>query len=263
RSLEAAIEAVADAVAVSMRCQRSLRSPTPSVILLPDSDDERNWLNARNGIARQTRTIPAGCPRIPFTKLEDIQKDRPDGIALLAEALAHPHASGRFHELFRVFERAFRIDCGHLGTPLSTFLSSVPLGYTLDEVNSWIKIRGPITHADVRKTFLLERDAFPVIHRMEQAAFDVVFNKKTWRDVSTERVDRWRADWGTTDSQSGIYVTQGRDARPAFHLSDEYGVYPWDLSACFNNPPPTWWYGRKQSGPLNQKPSGIVEAHKS
>jgi len=48
--------------------------------------------------------------------------DRADGLALLVEASGIRHASGRFHEYIRVFERAFGKASRLLALPLAEFL---------------------------------------------------------------------------------------------------------------------------------------------
>jgi len=248
RHLEEQLELAVDAVSVATRTRRSIRSPDPCLAFIPDVGDERAWLDLHSGIARRHSSRLAGRPKIPFSIIEQLCVDRSDGLALLAEARANPHASGQFHEFFRVFERAFKLDCEKLAGPLGTYLSGTQQGYTLPEIENWLRIRGPLTHADRRKSFLLERDAFPVIHRMEQAAVDVVVNKKDWRDPSTTRAPRWRAAFGSCDSGSGIYVTQAQGARIQFEPLDQFGIYPFDLNACLKKLPPDWWLKRTAHG---------------
>ena len=241
RHLEERLEMAVDAISVSNRAPRSIRSPEPCLGFIADDDSETLWLNQYRGIIHVHGAYPAGRPRIPLSALQALSIDRPDGIALLAEALAHPHPSGRFHEFFRVFERGFRTSCGSLGTPLTAFLSGCGHGYTRPEVDEWIDKRGPITHADRRSEFLRERDAVSLIHRMEQAAFDVVINKSVWRNSSTGRTERWSPDFGTSNDHGGVFVTQGKDANHQFYVLDQFGVYPFDLKVCLSTPPPGWW----------------------
>ena len=64
---------------------------------------------------------------------------RLDGVALLAEARAHEHASGRFHELVRLFEATFRRAGKGRVNPLTEFLASTDLDYTRQEIVVWIQ----------------------------------------------------------------------------------------------------------------------------
>lgn len=88
----------------------------------------------------------------------------------------------------RVFKRAFRLGPFDLIDPLAEFLAPGHVGYTHEEVRRWIELRQPATHADRRPYFVLERDVQPVVERMIQAAYDVLFNKKIWQDKSREAV---------------------------------------------------------------------------
>src|SRR6185436_4298514 len=90
-------------------------------------------------------------------KLDDVTlsvlQDRLDGVQLLAEALSHDHATGRFHDLLRFFERSFAQRSGLLVKPLGQFLQGADQNYTTREIQHWIE-RGPLTHADRRPDFL-------------------------------------------------------------------------------------------------------------
>ncbi|HEV2969252.1 MAG TPA: hypothetical protein VGY55_04620 [Pirellulales bacterium] len=244
RHLEEQLELAVNAVSVATRSRRSIRSVDPCVAFIPESDAERVWLDAHRGIARGQFAHPHGHPRISFSVIQQLCADRADGIALMSEAIAHPHPSGRFHELFRVFERAFKTACGQLSTPLSKFLAPNGCGYTPDEIKKWIDLRGPLTHADRRPAFLLERDAAPVVHRMEQAAIDVLVNKQLWRDSSTAREQRWRPQFGSSDAGAGVFVMKDLGAELKFDIMDQFGVYPLDLKYRLELAPAGWWTGQ-------------------
>ena len=62
------------------------------------------------------------------------------------------------------------------------------------------------THADVRRRFVLESDVRPVTSRMEQAAFDVLLNKRAWREPSLERRGAWVPVAGTRNPSGATYV---------------------------------------------------------
>lgn len=243
KKLEIALELAANTVSVALGVPRSLRSPTPCVFLRPESQADREALAKFKGISCQPGATVCSRPRIDPVILRGLLASRSDGICLMAEALAQRHASGQFHEFFRVFERAFRTDCEKLIVPLSAFLSTGLCGYTKEEISHWVRLRGPLTHADRRPEFYMERDLRRVIARLEQAAVDVLVNKKNWRDTSPDREWRWRQPSGSSDSESGVFVTQGQSNEVRFAILDDFGVYPRDLTVSFKTPPNGAWYG--------------------
>ena len=128
--------------------------------------------------------------------------DRLEGAALVGEALANAHLTGRFHELIRLFEFAFAENGNRLVLHVAEFLSAWPLfAYSKTEVKRWlIRLRNPATHVDRagRSGIVVEVDLRSVIGRMTMAAYDVLLNKRSWGDRSVDRRDVWRPD---TESQ--------------------------------------------------------------
>ena len=244
KQLETLIETSANLIAVSERCKRSISSPIPSIAFLPEDQKIREWLDSTNGILL-TRTGIVGMSglRIDSDTLARMCSDRPDGAALLAEALAHDHPTGKFHELLRVFERAFRSTSSKLVTPLAEFLAGADMmGYTAAEVNRWLTVlRHPATHADTRPGFVLESDIRPVIPRMMQAAYDVLFNKSIWRSPSSQRRELWHPPTGTTADSFDIYLTPGEALQMDAEILDEVGSYPISLNATLPELPPEIW----------------------
>ena len=106
-----------------------------------------------------------------------------------------------------MFKRAFRLGPFDLIDPLAEFLAPGHVGYTHEEVRRWIELRQPATHADRRPYFVLERDVQPVVERMIQAAYDVLFNKKICK-TSPERRSAWSPTAGTSDPESSIFARQ-------------------------------------------------------
>ena len=233
KKTEALIETSANLISVSGRCKRSISSPGPCAGFLPEDEETRAWLDSTNGIRRNHKTILSmgGFGIDPDTTLM-LSSDRADGVALLSEALAHDHPTGRFHELLRVFERAFRLATTPLIAPLSEFLAGADLGYTEPEVRRWLtELRHPATHADREDHFVLESDIRPVESRMMQAAYDVLFNKVSWRDSSTDRRAFWRPPAGTSSEDRKPFITRKKAATLEFQLFDEVGSYPKNLEA--------------------------------
>jgi hypothetical protein len=230
RSLEDAIEYLADLAALSTRSTRHLSSPHPALALSHLTPRDREYLSQAKGFAY---------PRLPIRNrmveriemrdqaLEGLAADRRDGVVLLAEALsAVGHVTGQFHEYLRVFERGFKLGPTGLIDPLARFLRGARgLGYTKKEITHWLlDLRGPATHADRRQDFALASDIEPVIWRVEQAAYDVLLNKKNWRSPDAERRKTYL--WTSGLSRKGVFVTQGHLPTITGAPSDPFGAYP-------------------------------------
>lgn len=234
KQAEALIESAANLMAVSERCTRSISSPIPAVAFLPEDEETRAWLDGTNGIFRSgSGIVSIGGIRIDSDTAINFTSDRPDGAALLAEALSHNHPTGTFHELLRVFERAFSLTSSALVTPLAEFLDGANMGYSQAEVKRWLtELRHPATHADVRENFVLESDIRPVIPRIMQAAYEVLFNKDSWRNPSTQRREVWRAPAGISGEEESSDVFKSPEATMELTLEwfDEVGSYPRNLN---------------------------------
>ena len=248
REAEDAIEAAADTIAVSVGLRRSISSPNPYVGLIPETTAELDWMNATPGFSPLPLRQVASARTLdkPLAVLGPLLEDRRDGIGLMAEALAHTHATGQFHDLMRVFERAFALAPGALLDPLSNFLRGARLGYSRREIHKWLELRGPATHADRRPVVLSEPDLRAPVLRMEQAAYDVLINKEAWRDRSPRRRNRWRPTTGTRTSSGAVWIEQGSGHGEALRaqLLDGFGVYPMNLEAGLGRlPDGVWWRG--------------------
>ena len=241
RLLQQALEELANTVAVSYNARRRLSSPNPYVAFRVDDDDDAAFLASCVGIlgpqgsARDNTSVRLGGPD---QRIFDYLRDRMDGVALLAEALASDHPTGRFHEFIRVFERAFKSPASKLPTSMAQFLNR-QFGYTEAELDHWCALRDRATHADARQSFVLEADVRPVISRMEQAAFDVLLNKDVWRDPSAKRRAVWFPVIGTTNAAGRVYIVQHSTPTMANQLSDQWGDYPIDFKRA--EVPKDWW----------------------
>lgn len=227
KKAEAGIESVANIIAVTENCKRRISSPTPCVALLPETPESLTWLNSTRGIL----VAPSGYPNPRFhvtldeTAQQSLQ-DRLDGVALLAEALSHDHPTGKFHEFMRFFECAFARSPSQFKKKLSQFLKEGPFGYNREEIKRWIELRNPATHADKTETsFVLESDTRPVVARMEQAAYDVLFNKVKWHDPSRERREVWTPAVATTSDIANFYMTTGKELDMQIRLLDDFSAY--------------------------------------
>jgi hypothetical protein len=168
--------------------------------------------------------------------------DRTEGVTLLAESIAQEHQTGKFHEYVRLFERAFNRSGEGLVQPLLGFLSSSRFGYTEVEVRRWLReLRNPATHGDRGRPMVFESGILPVVWRMEQAAYDVVFNKAEWHNPSTGRRDIWRPTSGTSSSSGSMLSTQGVQDTFRIQMLDEFAAFPKALIGGFETLPDNWW----------------------
>ena len=104
RAAEAALETLVNVIAVSKQCRRSLASPIPCFALVPEDAQSEQWLRSAKGfVVNSTASVGAKFD-IDVTQPDLLKNltDRLDGAALLAEALAHTHPTGEFHELIRL-----------------------------------------------------------------------------------------------------------------------------------------------------------------
>jgi len=177
------------------------------------------------------------------------------GVALMAEAHSHRLASGRFREYVRLFESGFAMQFSQMSRKLHQFLHPA-FGYTRAEIVSWIELRDPLTHADGKRTniILLDGDVRKVTQRMEQAAYDVLFNKAIWHEWSQSRRDLWRPSGLTTSVSADLVIRQGSEGSFTFQVFDEFGVFPRDLQCILSPPPEEWWCKFPDI-----KPAGVLE----
>lgn len=187
---ESEIEIVACLLAVKYRTSKKIYSPAPYFMFAYEKDAEKKWLDSSEGYELKYNVIPVFDYNI-LNNIIDLNhlKDRKKGAVLLAEALCHSNNMGKYRDYMRLFEHAFSRPITAIDKKLHQFLSGFDgAGYTRKEVKEWISLRHPSSHADKKnKIFLLESDVTPFIQRIEQAAYDVLCNKKEWGDFSKER----------------------------------------------------------------------------
>jgi hypothetical protein len=243
RDAEVATELAANLLAATQGATRHLSSPWPPVMLRASGSAGEAWLGERTGIKygrlkRRAKLVEP--PKLTEGAMNQLA-DRADGISLLVEASGTDHASGRFHEYIRVFERGFAKASKLLAAPMADFLDP-RFGFTQEELEVWFEqLRDPLTHADQHQEFLLERDINPVIDRVEQAALDVVFNKFNWRKPDSERRTLWAPQSGLVGTDGKMFLTKGAKPPMQGDLLDEYGSYPMSPKGVIGPIPTGWW----------------------
>jgi hypothetical protein len=238
-----ALEIAANVIALSLGCRRELSSPNPYVAFEAQSDDERAWLAEASGLhgGLDGVALQSLAHRIPLESdaLEHLS-DRWDGVALVSEALSASRSTGRFLDLMRLFERAFKLSATRLGAPLVAFLDP-RFGYSKDEVEHWTAtLRGSASHADQRRDFVLDSDVRPYLARIEQAAWDVLMNKRNWRDSTLDRRDAWSSDGGIVSASGDLVIAQHSTPTLVAQLLDRWEEFPLDLEMRVDAPA-TWW----------------------
>lgn len=242
KEVETAIESIVNMISVAERTPRKFGSPTPSVAFIPEGQQDKEYLDRVSGINLFPRMIPTLRERVDVFKYQTHLADRIDGVFLLAEAISQNHSTGQFHEFVRFFERAFKRSCSELVKPMSLFLSGTRFGYTEAEIKKWlIQIRHPATHSDRRRDIVLESDTRLVTYRMEQAAYDILFNKTIWRSSSSERRNLWDTATGTVGEGSSLFATRGKPASIGATFLDEFCSYQRNLDFILSPLPVGWW----------------------
>lgn len=240
---EFAIDAICDLFSTFYGCSRSILSPAPCIALECEDAEEREYLETSRGILAAYTRESGARNEIPMqADLLTSLSDRLLGVALLAEAYSGSE-SGRYREFVRFFELAFRRAFTELSKTLHRFFESTPYGYTRSEIDRWVALRHPLSHADLRKTPIIgvTSDVRRHILRMEQAALDVLFNKASWGDKSLTRRAVWIPDARTTSENGHIVVKQGTKLALIFRIYDEFDVYPRVLQVTLSNIEASWY----------------------
>ncbi len=230
KQAEEALENLANLIAVSTRSARRITSPIPYFAMLPEDSELLSQLQSTKGLFLPNGGICTASYEVSVDDCINHLSDRLDGVALLAEVLAQEHLVGRVRELFRFFERAFKTDGERLGTLLKQFLQNTPNKFSAQELNEWVRFRGQTIHADRSNEFLLERDLRMTAFRMEEAGYDVLFNKDQWRDASTARRSNLRLPGGSRENTGHLlFKTPSSTIRAQFQFLDASGAYPINL----------------------------------
>lgn len=211
----------------------AISSPRPYLMLSAETGADEEVIHATKRIILPPPTMaPAfhGSGLRQPLNVAGLLSDRPDGVLLLGAAMRAGGGVAKLHELFRVMENGFGRAGGGLVLPLTEFLQSYPawnLGYTSNEIRFWVDdLRNPATHADLRRSTRVayDTDVEKYLYRIEQAAYDVLFNKALWGRSSTGRISRWvfqaarQADGHTILSNGGLLRSNIQN--------DHFGTFP-------------------------------------
>jgi hypothetical protein len=260
-----ALESAANVASLSLGCRRELSSPNPYVAFEAESEEERSWLTESAGLDGGLEGVANQSiqHRLNMESEEELASlsDRWDGVALLSEALTATRATGRFIDFMRVFERAFRLSPGRLASPLVAFLDD-RFRYTQDEVGHWTTtMRGATAHADRRAEFLIEPDVRPYLARVEQAAWDVLMNKETWRQPATGRRAVWSPTAGSVSPAGDVMIVQRSTPRLVAQITDRWEEFPLDLGAGIPAPA-EWWPQPARTMKTQQRSIEVVPREK-
>jgi hypothetical protein len=225
---EGALEAVAHVTAVDRATAFTISSPVAYVGFRPLRPDRLAELDgvAVSGPFLHPVPGPSGAEGILDQLDASLLADRFDGLALLAEAINAKTALGRYLQLMRLFERAFRLAPGALAAPLAAFLRRSPYRFSKGEVRAWSNARALSLHADRRDEFNLDADVRPFVDRMTLAGYEVLANKASWRDPSAVRRSAWTPRWGTSGPGVDMFLTAGSPLKMSMQLLDRYRAYP-------------------------------------
>lgn len=235
KNLEDRIEKLANLISVSHLSSKNITSPVPCIAFEFEDVNEESWLKSHSGVLYKSRKeeglrpIGVRAP-IDLSKYSEDIADRYDGIALMSEAISHDHLSGKLHEYFRLFERAFKLGADKIVKPMTDYFDGLRYEYSEKEIESWMKVRHSIAHGKASQHNVIESHVAPIFGRVEQAAFDILLNKKNWFNPDPVRRKLWHPDTGT-DSK-GTFVTRCSKTITTYNILDEFEVFLINLECC-------------------------------
>ncbi|XYD08803.1 hypothetical protein R1A27_28345 [Methylobacterium sp. NMS12] len=252
--LEDYIETFCNIVAISLNCSRNITSGRPMLAMKPETHEDLSYLSQVKGfyVKQQNCVVNKGKHNFDTNIYLPYLTDRMDGVALLAEALHAKSATAQVHEFIRLFERALSLSGRKLIEPLTAYFAGTIFGYTAEEIKNWIKIRDGATHADARNEFYINGDCGWYVSRLEQAAYDLLLNKLSWRTPNLERRNIWVPDSGTTNDDSDIYLRNDRDFESQMQVFDEFRRFHMHLEGTFDVSKLNLW-----TGPMVDRPDDV------
>ncbi len=247
--LEEALQIIGNLVAISEFRGRTISSPTPCVVFIPENQKELDFLNSTTGIEYFANTNNDFKFSLQDIIMKEPLLDRQEGCEFLAVALSQESVVGQLHEYVRLFERAFALNSNKLVDALHVFLSKSDVVYHKDEIKKWIiELRDGSTHADRRNKLIYESDVIRVIVRVRQAAYDVLFNKSAWHDPTIVRRKTYQASMGLLEDNEPYTIVNNPSFEGITQIMDPFNSFPMDLGTVFKTFPQNlnWWF--KKSG---------------
>ena len=227
KKCEEILEYAAATLSICNRAKQTIFSVFgPALIFTPETSEERDLLLSCKGYKDSScKIIITSPPPLTNSEWDKTFADRLSGVFLMKDALSHETASGKFRDYIRLFENAFALSTKELPKKLSQFLHP-DFGYTKSEIMEWVNIRDPLSHADNKKnsTILYEGDVTTYSERVEQAAYDVIFNKLAWSNNSPSRREIWLPASHSTNQDGNGALRIGSTFNLA--LRDRFNVYP-------------------------------------
>lgn len=243
------IEDVINLISLSKSIGRKITSANPSFFLRHENEIDFQNLQSAEKIEFDLHELAYYSPihKFDFDYCFANLSDRVDGVRIFAEAISTETFSDKYRELFRLFEIAFNKENRGLIIPMTRFLEQNNfLKYTQNEMESWIKIRHKITHANHKEGFLINRDLYSIMARVEQAAIDILFNKHLWNQNSILRRSLYKFTTGV-NKKNQVYAPPNSTFNQSIIAFDETKTFPMNYFAGFNPSmiPETLWYQKK------------------
>lgn len=241
------LEDTINLISLSKISGKKISSCQPSIFLESECNADSEELKK---VSKLALTNPVNVAQISVHHSLDFEKclnslgDRLDGVKIFSEALSSNSTSGKFREFIRLFERAFNKENRALIKPLSLFLGSAKkLEYTEEEIKNWITIRHRLNHSNSKEGFLIDREIIHNIPRIEQATYDILFNKNLWGNKSLDRRDFFEFKKRIDKDNKAVVKTKSNEDIGLI-LYDETRTFPVSFMARFepNKIPKEWWY---------------------
>jgi hypothetical protein len=241
------LEDTINIISLSKISGKKISSSQPSIFLQPETDSELSDLNNASKLAL---TNPVNIAQISvgqeldFEMCQNELEDRLDGVKIFSEALSSKSPSGKFREFIRLFERAFKRENRGLIKPLTSFLETAEkLEYNEDEIKDWIGVRHRLNHSNSKEGFLIDREIIHQIPRIEQAAYDILFNKNDWGNKSLLRRDLFKFQRRVNKNNQVVLKPESTE-NISLIMYDETRTFPVSYMARFDPSkiPSEWWY---------------------